>query len=144
MKANMTKETTYPSRRQKIRALDKQKAVVRSTREVLEDHLTKFHIGKLEEDLVENYAQDVVVLSTFGVYHGHDGITHLTRLLTRDLPSAEYEFYNLLVEGEHAFVEWSANSNRTRVRDGVDSYLIRGGQIVMQTIHYTVEPKDRQ
>jgi hypothetical protein len=26
-----------------------------------------------------------------------------------------------------------------RVRDGVDSYLIEGGKIVAQTIHYTLE-----
>jgi hypothetical protein len=29
------------------------------------------------------------------------------------------------------------------IRDGADSYVIRDGKIVAQTIHYTVEPRAR-
>jgi hypothetical protein len=40
-----------------------------------------------------------------------------------------------------AFLEWAYEDDKVRVRDGVDSYLIEDGKIVVQTIHYTVEQK---
>lgn len=39
-----------------------------------------------------------------------------------------------------AFLEWSAMSPHAKVTDGADSYLIRNGRIIVQTIHYTVTP----
>jgi hypothetical protein len=42
-----------------------------------------------------------------------------------------------------AFLEWTATCATARVRDGADSFWIRGGRIVAQTIHYTVEPRTR-
>ena len=39
-----------------------------------------------------------------------------------------------------AFLEWTASGPTARVRDGADSFVIRDGQIVVETIHYTVEP----
>ena len=39
-----------------------------------------------------------------------------------------------------AFLEGTADSGHTRVRDGADSFVIEDGWLVAQTIHYTVEP----
>lgn len=44
----------------------------------------------------------------------------------------------MLVAGEMAFLEWTAASKKAIVEDGADSYLIRDGRIVAQTIHYTI------
>ncbi len=112
----------------------------RSARDVLDDHLRESKEGSVEEDLARNYAQDVVLLTGRGVYHGHDGLRELNRLLQEELPGATYEYRTKLVEGEVAFLEWEARSEHARVRDGADSYLIRDGRIIAQTIHYTVEP----
>lgn len=38
------------------------------------------------------------------------------------------------------FLEWTGHSAVAQIDDGTDSYLIRGGRIVVQTIHYTVRP----
>jgi len=48
----------------------------------------------------------------------------------------------MLVEGELGFLEWSARGSGAEVEDGADSYLIRDGRIVAQTIHYTVIPSN--
>ncbi len=45
----------------------------------------------------------------------------------------------MLVEGETGFLEWGGRGEHTRIKDGADSYVIRDGKIVAQTIHYTVE-----
>lgn len=54
------------------------------------------------------------------------------------LPEATFEYRTRLVEGEMGFLEWSGRSASTLADDGADSYLIRDGRIVAQTIHYTV------
>jgi hypothetical protein len=113
--------------------------VSRSPAEVFADHLRESRIGSLEEDLAGNYAQDVIVLTGRGVYRGREGLRQLARLLGQELPSATFEYRTRLVEGEMAFLEWTARAEGAWVEDRADSYLIRNGRIVAQTIHYTVK-----
>jgi hypothetical protein len=67
------------------------------------------------------------------------GVRRLAQILQEQLPEAGFEYRTRLVEGEVAFLEWSARSDRAKVEDGADSFLIRDGRIVVQTIHYTLE-----
>jgi hypothetical protein len=106
---------------------------------VLEDHLAKRKAGSLDEDLAENFAEDVVLLTSHGLLRGHESVRRLARQLAADFPDNGFEYRNVLLEGELGFLEWSATSERARVRDGADSYLIRDGKIVAQTIHHSVE-----
>jgi hypothetical protein len=112
----------------------------RTAREVFEDHLRTGTEGTVEEDIERNYASTVVILSRDGVRHGHDGLRKQARKLQDELPNCSFHYGVQLVEGEMAFLEWTAEADGARVRDGADSYLIRDGKIVVQTIHYTVEP----
>jgi hypothetical protein len=112
----------------------------RPAAEVFEDHLRKRQAGALEEDLAANYAEDVVLLTGSGVYRGKDGVRRCAGRLREDLPCGRYEYRTRLVEGELAFLEWAAHCPTAAVEDGADSYLIRDGKIVAQTIHYTVRP----
>lgn len=113
----------------------------RSPEEVFNDHLRLAAEHRVEEDIRRNLAPDCVVLERRGVFHGHDGVRELARLLEEELPNAPYTYTNRLVAGRMAFLEWTAEAEHTRVRDGADSFLIEDGLIVAQTIHYTVEPK---
>jgi hypothetical protein len=116
---------------------------VRGTRAVLQDHLCLRRRDDLEADLERNYDKDVVLLTGFGVFRGKAGVRRAAALLHRQLPCAEYEYRARLVEGEVAFLEWAARCPDARVDDGADSFLIRGGRIVVQTIHYTVTRRAR-
>ena len=111
---------------------------VRSARAVFEDHLRVSTEGSVEEDLARNYAPDLIVLTGRGVFRGHDGLRQLAGWLRHELPHCTYEYYTQLVEGDVAFLEWTARADGARVDDGADSYVIRNGRIVVQTIHYTV------
>lgn len=112
----------------------------RSAREVLDDHLRESKEGSIEADLARNYSHDLVVLTGRGVYRGHDGLRQLGEFLRKELPDGSFEYQTVLVDGEMGFLEWTGRSAAARVDDGADSYLIRNGKIVVQTIHYTVKP----
>lgn len=111
----------------------------RSPQEVFDDHLELAAEHRFDEDIQRNVAPDCVILERRGVFHGRDGARHLARLLEEELPGAPYVYTNRLVAGRIAFLEWTADAERTRVRDGADSFVIEDGWIVAQTIHYTVE-----
>ena len=115
----------------------------RTTREVLDDHLHQAVAGDTDTDLRRNYAEDLVVLTGFGVFHGHEGLREANELLQRDLPGAAYRYRATLDAGEIAFLEWSAEAGSVRVEDGVDTYHVRDGRIRVQTIHYTLAPTRR-
>jgi hypothetical protein len=113
---------------------------MRTTREVFEDHLQLAKDGDLETDLARNVAADIVVFMADGIYHGHEGVRELAARLMDELPSARFEYTTVLSEGEVAFLEWRADASGAVVTDGADSFVVRDGKIVAQTIHYTVVP----
>jgi hypothetical protein len=122
----------------------------RTAHEVLDDHLglSENWGGELgferilEEDIRRNHSKDIVVLINRGTFHGHEGVRQLAYMLGEELPEhRSFEYTYMAVEGRMAFLEWAYEDEEVRVRDGADSYLIEGGKIVAQTIHYTVEQK---
>jgi hypothetical protein len=112
----------------------------RSPEEVFDDHLQLAAEHRFDEDIARNVAPDCVILERRGIFHGRDGALELARILEEELPAAPYVYTNRLVSGRIAFLEWTAETDTARVRDGADSFVIEDGWIVAQTIHYTVEP----
>jgi len=111
----------------------------RTTAEVLDDHLRLRSAGDLETDIERNYAPDVVQLCEGGVLHGLEGVRASAAELARQAPNAHFTYRSVQVEGEFGFLSWSAESDHARIPDGADSYVIRNGRIVMQSIFYRVE-----
>lgn len=121
----------------------------RSAREVLDDHLNIANDWTgasledvLAEDLRRNVSEDIVVLINRGTFRGHGGVRELAMMLADELPQHEaFEYTYVATDGRMGFLEWTYQDSTVQVRDGADSYLIEGGLIVAQTIHYTVEPR---
>ena len=114
----------------------------RSAREVLDDHLRLRAEGDLAADLERNYAPHVVLLCEDGAFHGVAAVKHSADELGRQLPNARFTYPSVQVDGEFGFLRWAAESDRFRVPEGADSYVIRDGRIVMQSIYYRLEPAD--
>ena len=112
----------------------------RSTEEVFRDHLALAQAGDLETDLARNFAPECVLLTSFGTFRGHEGVRAAARLLAAQLGPAAYEYRTTLWSGDVAFLEWTAATERARVPDGADSFLIQAGRIRAMTIHYSVQP----
>ncbi len=110
----------------------------RSTSEVLDDHLQCRMAGKIEEDLERNYAPDVVVMTPKGVKKGHDAVRTFNKMLREHVPH-DYVFPIKSTDGRFAFIEWRAREPGRSVEDGADSFVIENGQIVFQSIHYSLQ-----
>lgn len=113
----------------------------RTPTEVIQDHLTKRLQGNTKADIADNYHPDVILLSSFGVFRGHDGIVRSSDLLARELGDAKFAYNHVQIEGDYGFLEWSATQGNKDVCDGADAFVVRRGKIVMQTVHYTPHSK---
>lgn len=112
---------------------------LRSTQEVFDDHLNLRMRGETEQDIARNYADDVVVLSGSGITYGLEGIRTTATILEKYMPGGSWEYPVRLVEGDYAFLQWTGRTAEGRVVcDGADSFLIRDGRIVFQSIYFTV------
>ena len=110
----------------------------RTTKEVIDDHLRLRLEAKLEEDLSQNYAEDVICLSLTGGHRGHDGIRQTASELDSAVPAGSYQYDEVKEEGPVAMLVWSARGDGVRIDDGSDSFIVEDGLIKVQTIHYHV------
>jgi hypothetical protein len=112
--------------------------MARSTEDVFEDNLRLRKDGNLEQDLRNNYHEDVVLLTGYGVFRGHDGVRESATILNKYIPEGNYEYRTKCVDGEVAYLEWTAEGDGKIVQNGADTFVICDGLIVVQTIYYTV------
>lgn len=111
---------------------------MRTTTGVFEDHLAKRLAGDVEGDIKENYAKDVIFITGTGVFEGHDGVRQSASELEKYVGDIPYEYNQTIVKDEYAFLEWTAKDKDRMVCDGVDTFVIKNGKIIFQSIHYTV------
>lgn len=111
----------------------------RTTQQVFQDHLEKRAQGRIDEDIAMNFADDVILLTGIDIYYGHKGVRSAVHNLDYYLPQARFTYRTTRVADEYAFLEWSGESPEGHVQDGADSFVIRNGKIIAQTIHYTVK-----
>lgn len=114
--------------------------MARSPHEVFEDHL-QLRLGthdRLEEDLARNFAEDITVITNYGIFHGKDGVRRCAAILKEQLPCAEYQYLQTTVEGNCAYLVWSGRCDSFYVEGGTDTFVIEDGLIKYQTIYYVV------
>jgi hypothetical protein len=111
----------------------------RTPTEVIHDHLAKRLANDVEGDITENFDKNILILSSFGVFKGHDGVRASAKLLDEKVGKAVFHYNRTLVDRDYGFLEWSADSDSVKVWDGADSFVVREGKIVLQTIHYTAQ-----
>jgi hypothetical protein len=113
----------------------------RTTLEVFHDHLALMAEGDRATDLARNYDDHSIVLTSMGVFRGRHGRSALGDWIHTKVPFADLEIVTRLVSGEVAFLEWNARSRHAEITGGANSYLIRDGRILVQTVHFLVVPR---
>jgi hypothetical protein len=111
--------------------------MTRAPQEVFAHHGKALAAGNLDE-IVADYADDSIVITSAGVARGKDGVRAVFVKLLDDLPNAVWDLKTQVLDGEVLFLEWAADSAINRVDDGVDTFVFRDGMIWAQTIRYTL------
>jgi hypothetical protein len=108
----------------------------RSTQEVFDDHLALRADDQVDVDIERNYAHDVALITLDGIFRGHDGVRKCARILKDCIGDAEVTYAVRRVDGDVAYLHWTARSNEVVVNDAADTFVIRDGKIVTKTIYF--------
>jgi ketosteroid isomerase-like protein len=110
----------------------------RTPQEVFQHHAEVLGAGDLD-GILSDYSDDAVLISPAGVLRGKDGIRQAFVQILEDVPNADWEVPTQIYEGDVLFIEWKATAANSKVEDGIDTFIFRDGQIVLQTVRYTVQ-----
>jgi len=110
----------------------------RTPQEIFEHHAGALIAGDLE-GIVADYDDDALFITPGGVLRGKDGVRQGFTKLLGDLPNAVWDVPTQVFEGDILFIEWSAVSEKTRVDDGVDTFVFTDEGIRVQTVRCTVQ-----
>ena len=108
----------------------------RTAQDVFKHHAQAMVAGDLN-DIVSDYADDALFITNAGVLHGRSGVREGFTKIFADLPNARFDVRPRILEGDVMFLEWAATGTASRADDGVETFLVRDGEIVLQTVHYT-------
>ncbi len=114
--------------------------MTRTPKEVFAHHGQALAAGDLDE-IVADYTDDSVVITSAGAARGKDGIRQVFVELLDDLPNAAWDLKTRIFDGDVLLLEWAAESATNRVDDGVDTFVFRDGMIWAQTVRYTPRAK---
>lgn len=89
---------------------------------------------------VQDYAETARVITPAGIAQGRDAIGKLFADLFRTVPKARWNVKTTFVENI-LFLEWTADSDRASISDGVDTFIFKDGLIETQTVRFTAVPK---
>lgn len=111
----------------------------RTPEEVFTHHGQALGAEDLDAILMD-YADDAILISPSGVRRGKDAIRQFFAELLQALPKAQWGLKTIYADNV-LFLEWTADSARANVSDGVDTFLFENGLITLQTVRNTIVPK---
>jgi len=115
-----------------------------STAAVLASHLAAFGKGDMKAILAD-YADTAALLSPMGELAGKEKLTGLFKQLFAEFgkKGTKFKMLHTTVEGEIAFIVWSAETPDNSYELATDTFIIRGGKIVNQTFAAKATPKKK-
>jgi hypothetical protein len=112
----------------------------RTPEEVFTHHAQALGAEDLDAILMD-YADAATFISPSGVLRGKDAIRQFFADLLQALPKAEWGVKTIYADNV-LFLEWTADSVRASVSDGVDTFLFENGLITLQTVRNTIVPRE--
>jgi ketosteroid isomerase-like protein len=115
---------------------------VRSTRDVLNHHLKCIGEGSLE-GILSDYAPEAVLFTADGPLKGPAAMRPLFEAMVAEFakPGMTFTMKQLAVEGDYAYIVWTAETADNVYELGTDTYAVRDGKIVVQSMTARVTPK---
>jgi hypothetical protein len=92
--------------------------------------------------IVSDYSEDAIFITPAGVLRGKAGVRQGFIKLLSDIPKASWTLPTQLYENDVLLLEWKADSAKTKVDDGIDTFVFKDGLIRAQTVRYTLLKKE--
>jgi ketosteroid isomerase-like protein len=113
-----------------------------STKEVVDNHLKCFGEGDLK-GILSDYAPGAVLFTPNGPLRGTDAMRPLFQALIAEFgkPDAVVSMKQQSVEGEYAYILWTAETADNIYEIATDTFVVRNGKIVAQSFTGKITPK---
>jgi ketosteroid isomerase-like protein len=113
-----------------------------STKDVIDHHLKAFGERDLP-GILSDYAPDAVMFTADGPLRGVDAMRPLFRAMVAEFgkPGARFRMERQFVDGDFAYILWTAETADNVYEVGTDTFVVRDGQIVAQSFTGKVTPK---
>jgi len=113
-----------------------------STKEVLDNHLKCFGEGDLE-GILSDYAPGAVMFTSDGPLRGADAMRPLFQAMIAEFgkPGTTFRMKRQFVEGDYAYILWTAETADNVYELGTDTFVVRDGKIVAQSYTGKITPK---
>jgi len=112
-----------------------------STKDVLEHHLKAFDQGDLN-GVLSDYAAGAILFTKDGTFKGVDEIRPLFETLFTEFakPGAKFTMKQQLVEGDYAYILWTAETADNVYELATDTFVVQEGKIVAQSFTAKIRP----
>ena len=113
------------------------------TEKVLDHHLKAFGDRDMAAILAD-YGEDSVLLTPDGPIKGQEQLRALFEALFADFakPGAVFETKQRIIEGEVAYIVWTAETADNHYELGTDTFIVKDGKIAVQSFAAKVVPKN--
>ena len=92
------------------------------------------------DGILADYTDSSFLVSPAGVLRGKSAIRSFFVGVLQAIPQAKWDVKTAFVE-DILFLEWTADSAKGSVSDGVDTFIFKDGMIHIQTVRATIVPK---
>jgi uncharacterized protein (TIGR02246 family) len=90
------------------------------------------------DGIAADYSDDAFFMTPAQVQRGKTGIRHAFTKLLSDIPQAKWNLKTQLYENDILLLEWTADSAKTKINDGIDTFVFKDGFIRAHTVRYTL------
>ena len=113
-----------------------------STKDVIDHHLKAFDARDLK-GVLSDYAADAVFFTPQGPLRGPEAIRPLFQAMIAEFakPGAAFRTKQQFVEGDYAYILWTAETTDNVYELGTDTFVVRNGKIVAQSFTAKITAK---
>jgi ketosteroid isomerase-like protein len=113
------------------------------TEKVLDHHLKAFGDRNMTA-ILEDYTEESVLLTPTGRVQGHEQLQPVFEAFFADFakPGAVFETKQRIIEGEVAYIVWTAETADNVYELGTDTFIVKDGKIAVQSFAAKVAPKN--
>jgi ketosteroid isomerase-like protein len=115
---------------------------MQSTSDVLDRHLKSF-VAHDVDGLLADYATEAVLFVPTGPLKGPAAIKPLFEALVSEFrkPGASFHMQHRCVDGDHAYILWTAETADNWYEFATDTFVVRNGKIVAQSFAAKIKAK---